>query len=376
MPEQPKATHPGRHSSYQSSDLPTSPFILFYEVTRACDLACKHCRACAQTNPHPHELPTAQATALLDQIAEFPYRPLVVLSGGDPLKRPDVDQLIEYGTELGLSMSMSPACTPLASRERLAQLKARGMARIAVSLDGADAQTHDTYRGVQGSFNEACRMIQEARQVGLAVQVNTTIDRHNVDQVDDIANLLADMGIVLWSCFFLVPVGRGRQQKRIDPEQYESVFAQLHAHSLAQPYAIKTTEAPFYRRFLLSRGTNPHLGTHRAPLGINDGKGVIFISHTGDIYPSGFLPKQCGKFPSDSIIDVYQNHPVFQALRDPDQLQGKCGRCDYREVCGGSRARAYAVSGSYLAEEPDCSYQPGSHDGATPPLSFAKLQVN
>lgn len=360
------ASHPSR---YQCSDVEHSPFILFYELTRACDLACVHCRACAQSTSHPNELAPQQSLALLDQVATFPFKPLVVLSGGDPLKRADAEQLISHGTRLGLNMSISPACSPLASQSTMRRLKNAGLQRIAVSLDGADARTHDTHRGVEGSFAEALRMIRDAGEIGLPVQVNTTIGPHNVHQVDKIAKLLTSQNIVLWSTFFLVPVGRGRKQERITPAQYERTFAKLHMHSMVQPYAIKTTEAPFYRRFLLTRGTHPQQGTMRAPLGINDGKGVMFVSHTGDIYPSGFLPKQCGKFPLDSVVETYQNHPVFKDLRQEDRLEGKCGRCEYRKACGGSRARAYALTGNYLAEEPDCHYQPKVADQSSHALA-------
>lgn len=343
---------------YGVEDVHHSPFIVFYEVTRACDLACKHCRACAQPASHPHELTHYQSVALLDQLAQFPRKPLVVLSGGDPLKRDDTVELVQHGAQMGLGMSMSPACTALASKYLLTLLHKAGLQRVAISLDGADAPTHDAHRGVDGSFNEAIRMIRDCGAIGLPVQVNTTIAAHNVHQVDQIAERLASLGIAMWSVFFLVPVGRGLGEARIAPEQYEQVFARLYHHSRTQPFAVKTTEAPFYRRFVLQQGGDPQRGPHRAPLGINDGKGVMFVSHTGDVYPSGFLAKRCGRFPRESVVDVYQNHEVFTALRDPDRLKGKCGRCGFRQVCGGSRARAFALTRDYLAEEPDCVFQP------------------
>lgn len=356
----PHAARTGRAGpgGYTAADLDTSPFIVFYEVTRACDLVCKHCRACAQPKPHSNELSSENARALLGQLAEFPHKPLVVLSGGDPLKRSDIVDLLEHGTSLGLSMSMSPACTSLCTRTMMQQLKDAGLQRMAVSLDGADAATHDAFRGVEGSFDQAIRMIREARDIGLAVQVNTTVARHNVHQIDALAQLLDGSGIVLWSVFFLVPVGRGLREQRLAPPQYDQVFEKLFQHSQNRSFAIKTTEAPFYRRFVLQRHGDPQLGPHRAPLGINDGKGVMFISHVGDVQPSGFLAKRCGRFPAESVIDIYQKNPVFQALRDPDRLGGKCGRCEFRKVCGGSRARSFALTRDYLAEEPDCVYVP------------------
>ncbi len=219
-----------------------------------------------------------------------------------------------------------------------------------------------------------CEMLQNARELNLAVQINTTVTRRNVHQIDAIAELLAAKGIVMWSVFFLVPVGRGVEEERISAPEYEQVFAKLWRHAQHQPYAVKTTEAPHYRRFVLQHGGDPLAGPHgsqsgaarsghRAPLGVGDGKGVMFVNHRGEIYPAGFLPLCCGKFPTDSVVDVYQNHPTFLALRDPDRFKGRCGACEYRRVCGGSRARAYAVTGDFLAAEPDCVYVPKQWTG-------------
>jgi radical SAM protein with 4Fe4S-binding SPASM domain len=240
-------------------------------------------------------------------------------------------------------------------------LKGAGLHRLAVSLDGADAATHDGFRRVDGSFARTFEIIRDATDAGLPVQINTTVARHNVHQLDAIAELLAGMRIVLWSVFFLVPTGRATDSQRLSADECEDVFAKLHAQSRRQKYAIKTTEAPHYRRYALQQRKQSGAGGPPpavAALGTNDGKGVKFVSHTGEIFPSGFLPVVCGQFPRDSIIDIYQNHPLFKSLRDPDQLQGKCGLCEYRTICGGSRARAYAVTGDALASEPDCVYQP------------------
>jgi radical SAM protein with 4Fe4S-binding SPASM domain len=192
------------------------------------------------------------------------------------------------------------------------------------------------------------------------VQINTTIARHNVDQVDALADLLAGLDIVLWSIFFLVPTGRAIASQRIAPEQYEQVFARLFAQSRRKPYAIKTTEAPHYRRFVLqaqktdAAPSRPQIGS----IGTNDGRGVMFISHTGELFPSGFLPVSCGKFPLDSVVKVYQESAMFRALRQSERISGKCGVCEFREVCGGSRARAFALTGDPLASDPDCAYIP------------------
>ncbi len=358
-----------RPLDYSAGDFGTSPLMFYYEVTLACDLVCKHCRASAQETPHPGELSTGQAKALLDQIAGFPRRPMLVMTGGDPLKRADLFPLIRHAVAAGLQVALTPSATPLASFEAFAQARESGVRRLGISLDGVDAATHDAFRGWPGSFDRTLEMLANARKLEMAVQLNTSITRRNVHQIDALAELLAGQGIAMWSVFFLVPVGRGAEEERISPEQYETVFERLWHHAGHQPYAVKTTEAPHYRRFVLQRGGDPLAGPggtadgaarrgHRAPLGVGDGKGIMFVSHTGEIYPAGFLPLRCGQFPQDSVVDVYQKHPAFRALRDPDRFGGRCGICEYRQVCGGSRARAYAVTGDYLASEPDCVYVP------------------
>jgi radical SAM protein len=319
-------------------------------------------------------LTTEQSLALIDQIATFPRRPTIVMTGGDPLKRADLFQLIRHAVASGLQVALTPSATPLATKEKLQEAKDAGVRRLGISLDAADAATHDAFRGWEGSFDRTLEMLINARQLGLSVQVNTTITRRNVDQIDAMATFLSTHGIAMWSVFFLVPVGRGISEERISAEEYEEVFERLWLQADRQLYGIKTTEAPHYRRFVLQRNGDPlaHIRHseasghqvprdvgHRAPLGVRDGNGIMFVGHTGEIFPAGFLPLECGRFPTDSVVDVYQNHPTFRALRDPDQFQGDCGVCEYRYVCGGSRSRAYAVTGNVLDAEPDCCYEPG-----------------
>jgi len=360
------------HSSYTAADFGRNPLMFYYEVTLACDLVCKHCRASAQETPHPDELTGEQARSLIDQVATFPRPPMMVFTGGDPLKRGDLFELIRYAVGRGVQVALTPSATPLATRDAFERAREAGIRRLGISLDGADAGVHDAFRGFEGSFQRTLEMLDAARQLGMGVQINTSITRRNVHQIDAIAELLASQGIAMWSVFFLVPVGRGVEEQRIKPVEYEEVFARLWHHARHQPYAVKTTEAPHYRRFVLEQGGDPLAGPggegaeksaarrgHRAPLGVGDGKGVMFVGHTGEIYPAGFLPLKCGQFPQDSVVDVYQNHPTFLALRDPDGFKGRCGVCEYRHVCGGSRARAYAVTGDPLATEPDCVYVPG-----------------
>ncbi|MFA9478755.1 TIGR04053 family radical SAM/SPASM domain-containing protein [Phycisphaerales bacterium AB-hyl4] len=351
-----------------SFDFDTSPLLVFYELTRACDLVCRHCRACAQPRRHPNELSTQQAFALLDQLATFPRPPLLVLTGGDPLKRADLFEIIRHGRQLGLSVALTPSATPLVTLDVLARLKAEGLNRLAVSLDGVDTSTHDAMRGVSGSFLQTLSILCDARDLGLSTQVNTTVTQRNLDQLDRMAHQLALFDIALWSLFFLVPVGRGRVEPRLSAEQYEQAFEILWRQSQTQPYAIKTTEAPHYRRFVLQHAdTLPRVtaaaggvgGPTGPPMtGVRDGNGVMFVSHVGQVFPSGFMPITCGRFPQDSVVDVYQHGELFKQLRNPDGFRGKCGVCEFRHVCGGSRARAYAVSGDPLASEPDCSFVP------------------
>ncbi|MHC4176788.1 MAG: TIGR04053 family radical SAM/SPASM domain-containing protein [Planctomycetota bacterium] len=373
------------HADYSRTDFGRNPLMFYYEVTMACDLVCKHCRASAQEDPHPEELTHQQSKMLIDQVATFPRRPMMVTTGGDPLKRADLFELIRYAVSRGLQVALTPSATPLATLEAFQRARDAGVRRLGISLDGADAETHDAFRGWEGSFERTMGMLENSRRLKMAMQVNTTITRRNVDQVDAMAELLATQGIAMWSVFFLIPVGRGVEEERIKPQEYEEVFEQLWHHAQTKPYSVKTTEAPHYRRFVLQRGGDPLAGpqgkddsgatvgwpnralldepavapAHRAPLGVGDGKGIMFVGHTGEIYPAGFLPLRCGRFPDDSVVDVYQNHPTFRALRDPDGFKGRCGVCEYRHVCGGSRARAYAVTGDPLETEPDCIYIPG-----------------
>jgi len=336
--------------------------LVFYEVTQACGLVCQHCRACAQTHADPDELSTQESFALIDQLAEFPEPPMLVLTGGDPFCRSDIFPLIEHATEVGLETAITPSATPLVTRDAIKRLRNAGIHRMAISIDGADAETHDRFRGVEGSFARSLDILRDAREIGLPTQINTTLTPDNMSQIDAMGDLFAQSGIVLWSVFFLVPVGRAEAALRLSPSESERAFQQLWDQSKRQPYRIKTTEAPHYRRFLmqqerLSRST----GAPRMPqwvTGLNDGNGILFVGHTGAIYPSGFMPICCGRYPLQNVVRVYQESPLFQALRDPNRLEGKCRQCKYRTICGGSRARSYALTGNPFAEEPDCVYIP------------------
>ena len=343
--------------THARADFNHSPMIVFYETTRACDLACKHCRADAQHECHPDELSTEAAKRTIADLAKFPKPPLLVLTGGDPIKRADVFELITFAREIGLQVAMTPSATPLVTTGVIRRLKDAGLHRLAISLDGADPATHDDFRQVAGSFRRTMEILADARRVGLPVQINTTLGRHNIRQLDRIAKVLQRRNVALWSVFFIVPTGRATARHRLDADECEAAFAQLWRLSKLSPFPIKTTEAPHYRRFAIQQSKAAALGGAGMG-GTNDGKGIAFISHTGEIYPSGFLPICCGRAPLDSVVRVYQQSKLFRTLRDEDQLQGKCGACEFKSICGGSRARAYALSGDPLAAEPDCSYQP------------------
>jgi MoaA/NifB/PqqE/SkfB family radical SAM enzyme len=312
-------------------------------------------------------LDTTHARKLVDQLTEFPKPPMLVLTGGDPLKRRDIFELVEYATQSGLDVSITPAATPLATADAIRRLRDAGISRLAVSLDGGDQAMHDGLRGVAGSFQRTLEILRTARELNVPTQVNTVVTRANHHQVATIANLLADEGIVLWSVFFVVPVGRAADNYCLSDSQCEEVFAELWQQSQRQKYLIKTTEAPHYRRYVLqqqkalSKELRPAADAkQRPPMGLNDGKGVMFVSHCGLIHPSGFMPILCGVFPLQHVVRVYQDSPIFRGLRDASRLEGKCGYCEFRNLCGGSRARAYAVSGNIYAQEPTCIYQPAA----------------
>lgn len=360
-------------------DFAGAPFLVIWEVTRACDLACLHCRAEAVRHRHPLELTTDEARRLLDRVCAF-GRPLLVLSGGDPLKRPDVIELVEYGTSIGLRVAMTPSGTPLMNEDVLRRLGGAGLARLAVSLDGSTVARHDTFRGVRGSFDWTLRMLESARETGLTTQVNTTVSRHNIDDFDALCELMEGLGIALWSVFFLVPTGRARGDDIASAGEFERIFHRMYDLAATSSFDIKSTAAPQYRRVVLQRQVaerragartdSPALvpgigfsladGVGRAR-GVNDGDGFVFISHTGDIQPSGFLPLVAGNVRRDDIVAVYRDAPLFRALRDRDRLKGKCGVCEYRDICGGSRARAWAVTGDPHESDPFCSHVPARY---------------
>lgn len=351
-------------------DLNQSPFTVAWEITRACALACLHCRAEAQPKRDPHELTTKEALNVIDQIRAV-GDPILVVTGGDPLMRPDVYELLEYSVSVGLRTSLAPTASALVTPRNLARVRGAGVRRVGISLDGPTAAVHDRFRGFAGSFKRTMEIVQRIPDAGLALQVNTAVTRHNLSKLKALPELIAVAGAVQWSVFFLVPTGRGRVEDMISPEQHEDVYNWLCDISRSAPFDVKTTAAPAYRRVAIQRaraeGGKGHFagagyrfqdGLDRSTIGINDGNGFAFISHTGDVCPSGFLPLAGGNVRERPFAEIYRNAPLFRELRDPDLLKGKCGECDFRTVCGGSRARAYGVTGDYLAPDPSCAYTP------------------
>jgi radical SAM protein len=370
-------------------DFDERPFIAIWEVTQACDLACVHCRASAQPDRNPFEQSTEEGKNLIDQISALQV-PVFVITGGDPIKRPDLFELIDYARKVGVRVSLTPSATPLLTRDIVVRLKEAGLARLAVSMDGARAGTHDAFRGMSGSFARTLDAIRWANEVGLPVQINTTFSRRNIAEIDDIVHLIERLNITLWSIFFLVPTGRGKVDDLLNAEEFEQVFERLYRLSKTTSFDLKTTEAQHYRRYVLQQrvverkaGATTTLvpspvtdSIGRAPRGLNDGKGFVFISHTGEVFPSGFLPQSGGNIRQQTLATIYRESPVFLSIRDTSMLEGKCGACEFKEVCGGSRSRAFALTDNPLAEEPCCSYVPkGYLKPSVPVVSAPVLHV-
>ena len=375
-------TRPVRFMHHDGSE---RPFIVIWEVTRACQLVCTHCRADAIRTRNPFELTTDEGRRLLDDLASFGTpRPLVVLTGGDPFERPDLPELVAHGTRIGLSMALSPSVTDRLTRSVLVELRDAGAKTVSLSLDGATAQSHDSFRGVEGVFDATLDAARTVRELGLRLQINTTVTRGNVRELPRILRSVLDLEPSLWSVFFLVPTGRGKHLEPLTATEEEEVLHWLH--DISALIAIKTTEAPHYRRIAIQRagvtalddvfpvgplrsqlrhatadllaGHQPRPRRPRPPIDVNSGRGFAFVDHVGMVYPSGFMPTAAGSVRDQSFPEIYRDSPLLRALRDPEDFGGRCGQCEFRTVCGGSRSHAYATTGDPLAEDPSCSYQP------------------
>ncbi|MGZ8498594.1 MAG: TIGR04053 family radical SAM/SPASM domain-containing protein [Candidatus Binatia bacterium] len=371
-------------------DFNQRPFTVVWETTRACDLACIHCRAEARAVRDPSELSFAEAQGLIQSVKAFgsPY-PIFVLTGGDPAKRPDIFAIIEYARSEGLRVAMTPSATPLITRDAVRGFAEAGLTRLAVSLDGKDSAAHDGFRGVKGSFRRTLDILDWCREFGLESQIHTTVTRHVLADLPAIAAMIAEHGIKLWALFLLIAVGRAARPEirrlNITAKEIESLFHWLYDLAKSAPFDVTPREGYHYRRVLLQRRaaelampveqllaeanarslTPTEVAPNgkaakilRAPLGVNDGRGVVFISHTGNVQPSGFLTLVGGNIRSQPLPDIYRSSDVFTRVRDFSQLKGKCGVCEFKSICGGSRSRAYAITGDPMRSDPYCVYQP------------------
>lgn len=374
------AAFPGVVSPRSPVDFAQRPMLVFWEATRACLLACRHCRASATTQAPPGELSTEEGRALIEQVAGFgrPY-PILVLTGGDCLLRPDLFQLVEHAASLGVPACLSPSVTPLLDADMVARIARSGVRAVSVSLDGCRPQTHDGVRGIPGHFDATVAAIRQLAASGITVQVNTTVMDGNVDDLPGVATLVAQTGAHIWEVFFLVQVGRGAAARPVSAVVHEDLCHFLYDAS-SYGFIVRTVEAPFFRRVVAARragGSAPgsalyhvlsarlvdslgprtgHPSAHTAPT--RDGKGIVFIAHNGDVYPAGFLPVGLGSVRTRLLREIYRDDPLLKSIRAA-RFTGRCGRCEYADLCGGSRARAYAATGDPLGEDPACPYEPG-----------------
>lgn len=394
----------------QEFDLQKKPFIIFWELTRACMLACKHCRAKAQRKRNPDELKTEEVFQVIDQIADFgkPY-PLVVYTGGDPLMRDDIFDIIKYSSSKGIRSAMAFSGTKLATEDKIKELKDSGIARIAISLDGSNPKIHDFFRGVSGTFETSLHILEVAKEMGISRQINTTVSNYNIKDLPELMKIGVKNGVALWDVFFVVPTGRAKDEIMPSSREFEDVLNWVYDVGKETPLNIKSSAATHLRRIEYMRDAglydmvlgdlyywlkdelesyrgqmdaegiemssvetgHKHVvaGAHgrsltahdgiKRRMGITDGRGMFFISHIGEVYPSGFLPLIAGNVRKTTLSQIYMETELFQELKDANKLKGKCGKCEFRFMCGGSRARAYAVNGDYLSEEPRCLYPTG-----------------
>jgi radical SAM protein len=355
-------------TEYQGFLYRRQPRNVYWETTIACDLACQHCRASAIPHRDPAELTTEQGKALMRSVAELGS--MLVLTGGDPLKRPDIAELVEYGRSLPIHVSITPSTTPRLERETVKRFRELGVSAMGVSLDGPTAAIHDAFRNVPGTFAHSMRALEWAREYDIPVQINTTITAQTLPHVQAMYALLRDHHappVRRWSLFLLVPVGRGTALDVPSADDVEKLFEWVYSISGKAPFRVGTTEAPHYRRYWIQRKLAEGMSRERIQaharqmaFGIRDGNGVIFVSHRGEVYPAGFLPYPLlGNVKEQPLHEIYRESKALHEIQDPANYRGRCGGCEFKFVCGGSRARAYAMTGDPLGEDPLCSYQPG-----------------
>ncbi len=369
-----RSTNPVESPARTIHDFSRNPMLVYWEMTQACGLACKHCRAEAMPHPHPLELNTSESMAFLNQLLDFgDPLPHLILTGGDPLSRADLFPLIDYACGLGLEVSITPSATPLLTNDAITSLRQHGIQSLGLSLDGSTAEKHDAIRAVPGTFERTMEAARHAGRLGIPIQVNTLVAEETAADLPAIYHLLKNsFPVMRWSLFFLISVGRGKALNEVRPEVGEDIMRWVFDLVPRAPFAIKTTEAPSYRRIAIEKmracGTSSSQMKNTAVykgFQIRDGHGIVFVSNLGDIYPSGFLPLRCGNVRKNSLVHVYRESEIFRGLHSPDQFRGKCGECEYGHVCGGSRARAFAYTGDVLETDPFCPYVPGKQAAAT-----------
>jgi len=350
------------------------PRLLAWELTAACNLECAHCRGAATKTPSSDELTTQEAENLIDELADY-GKPILIISGGEPLVRDDVFKIAQYGTKKGLRVVLATNGT-LVTEEISKQMKEVGIRRVSISIDGATPETHDNFRGMLGSFEGALRGISEIQKAGIELQINTTITKRNIGEIEEIHRLAQRLNSDAHHIFLLVPTGRasGMEEEEIPPEEYEAVlnwFYELDQRETEKTKQgkkrmdVKATCAPHYFRIMRERAKLEERkikpvedGLRATTKGCLGGTGFCFVSHIGEVYPCGYLPALAGNIRENSFKEIWEESRVFNDLRNPDKLKGKCGICEYRRVCGGCRARAFAATGDYMAEEPYCIYTP------------------
>lgn len=378
MPEM--TTTPSHSAAHHAPrDYSRTPMNVYWEMTQACALACRHCRAEAMSTPHPMELSSQEGIEFLRQIPGFGEPlPQLILTGGDPLARRDLYELIDEARRLGISVSITPAATPAFTRDVLVRLREHGVEGLGLSLDGSNAERHDSIRGVPGTFDRTIAAMRWAQELNMPLQVNTLVSAETASDMPAVYEILKQFGVTRWSLFFLISVGRGKVLQPLAPEDAEAMMAWIYKTSTHAPFVVSTTEAPSWRRVVLEQmRTEGFSGEQikRSPatrgFGIRDGHGIVFVSNTGDICPAGFLPVVAGNVRRDRLADVYRDSPLFRSLHDPMQFEDRCGVCEYHALCGGSRARAYSATGNPLASDPLCIYEPRA--AHSPGVKFAPV---
>lgn len=357
------------HGHSVPRDFAQTPLNIYWEMTQACALACRHCRAEAVPSAHPHELNHEESLRFLSQIPEFGNpMPQLILTGGDPLARADLYEIIDEARRLNIGVSITPAATSALTREVLEKLQKHGVEGLGLSLDGPTAERHDAIRGVPGTFEKTMAAIGWAQELQMPLQVNTLVAEETASDMPAVYELLKPYDVTRWSLFFLISVGRGKVLQPLSVEEGEKLMGWIFETSRQAPFTVATTEAPAYRRVALERMREQGMSGEqikRTPayrgFGIRDGHGIMFVSNTGDICPAGFLPLVAGNVKRDRVVDIYRNSGLFQSLHDPAQFEGRCGVCEYRVICGGSRARAFDATGTPLGSDPFCTFEPHSH---------------